>query len=187
MLISFLTTSIIVDLVLASHHFEKPITAANCSAIHIITARASTEPAGEGVIGSLATLIQNGNQGVTREAVCYPATLSNYASSSSKGTSAMTDQLSTYVSTCPDSKIVLLGYSQGAQVVGDTMCGGGGAPGLGSETPPVNGSLTDKGGYHRPVSLVLERIANLCHSGCDDSDGRSTGDHWPTSRRRKCH
>lgn len=35
----------------------------------------------------------------------------------------MTKLIEEYVAACPSSKIVLLGYSQGAQVVGDTLCG----------------------------------------------------------------
>lgn len=35
----------------------------------------------------------------------------------------MTALVENYVALCPSSKIVLVGYSQGAQVVGDTICG----------------------------------------------------------------
>lgn len=117
----------------------------NCSAIHIITARASTEPPGEGILSTLADLIQNSNQGVTRESVQYPATLNNYVSSSTKGTTALTKQLTGYTQSCPNAKVVLLGYSQGAHIIGDTMCGGGEAPGLGPATPPIDAAVGEKG------------------------------------------
>lgn len=118
---------------------------ADCSAIHIITARASTEPAGEGIIGGVADGIEESNSGVTREAVDYPAKLFPYASSSEQGTEALTEQLTAYVNNCPESKVFLLGYSQGAHVIGDVLCGGGGVPGIGSESPPISTEIGDKG------------------------------------------
>jgi acetylxylan esterase len=45
-------------------------------------------------------------------AVVYPATLQNYQSSESQGVSAMTSDIEDYVKACPNSKIVLMGYSQ---------------------------------------------------------------------------
>lgn len=118
---------------------------ATCPTTHIIAARASTEQPGPGIIGSLATLVQQANTGTDLASVDYPATLDNYASSSSMGTAALTQMLTNFTSQCPQSKVVLLGYSQGAQVVGDTLCGGGGAPGLGAATPPIDAAISDKG------------------------------------------
>jgi acetylxylan esterase len=111
---------------------------ASCAAVHIIVARASTEAAGDGTIGALATLIQGDvNATVSQEAVVYPATLNNYASSVAQGDSAMAKDVENAVSACPNEKIVLLGYSQGAQVVGDVLAGGGGGASLGAETAPI--------------------------------------------------
>jgi acetylxylan esterase len=111
---------------------------ASCAAVHIIVARASTEAAGDGVIGALATLIQGDvNATVSQEAVVYPASLTNYASSVAQGDSAMAKDVENAVSACPNEKIVLLGYSQGAQVVGDVLAGGGGGASLGAETAPI--------------------------------------------------
>src|SRR6202020_2670188 len=95
--------------------------------VHVIAARASTEAQGDGVIGALATLIQNDvSATVSQEAVVYPATLTNYASSVAKGDSAIESELATDVANCPNEQFVLIGYSQGAQVVGDALGGGGG-------------------------------------------------------------
>jgi acetylxylan esterase len=110
---------------------------ASCAAVHIIVARASTEAAGDGVIGALATLIQGDvNATVSQEAVVYPASLTNYASSVAQGDSAMAKDIENAVSACPNEKIVLLGYSQGAQVVGDVLAGGGGGS-LGAQSAPI--------------------------------------------------
>src|SRR5215831_10059584 len=56
-----------------------------CAAVAIITARASTERAGEGIIGAVASGVQSASaQTVSRASVSYPATLQNYASSVSQ-------------------------------------------------------------------------------------------------------
>jgi hypothetical protein len=112
-----------------------------CAAVSIITARASTEAAGEGVTGQLVTAIVNAsNQTVSRASVSYPATLQNYASSSLQGIQALTSQLTTLVNNCPNTKVVLLGYSQGAHVVLDVLGGGQGGS-LGTATAPISSSI----------------------------------------------
>lgn len=95
-----------------------------CAAVNIITARASTEAAGEGITGSLVTQIVNSSkQTVSREAVVYPATLTNYAGSESQGVTDAEQELTTAVQNCPSQKEVLLGYSQGAEVSMDVIAG----------------------------------------------------------------
>jgi hypothetical protein len=54
--------------------------------------------------------------------------------------SALTTQLTAQVRKCPDQKIVLAGFSQGAHVVLDVLGGGGGGV-LGTETPPISSSI----------------------------------------------
>lgn len=118
----------------------------DCAPVHVITARGSKEDPGEGAVAPLTDLIVAANKGATREAVDYPALLLPYDDSSSKGTQAVTDQLTAYVDRCPDSKVVLVGYSQGAHIIGDSLCGGGGVLGIGEETtPPIDKSIGDKG------------------------------------------
>lgn len=114
-----------------------PAPGSGCAAVHVITARASTEAPGEGITGALVTQIVNSSQQtVSRASVNYPATLNNYASSSAQGVAALKQQLTTQVQNCPSQKIVLAGYSQGAHVVLDVLGGGGGGS-LGATTPPI--------------------------------------------------
>jgi acetylxylan esterase len=104
----------------------KAVTApsSGCAAVNIITARASTEAPGEGITSSLVTQIVNtSTQTVSHEAVVYPATLTNYASSESQGVTNAEQELTTAVQKCPNQKEVLLGYSQGAQVSLDVIAG----------------------------------------------------------------
>jgi len=93
------------------------------SGVHVIVARASTEAPGQGIIGAVADEIVERIPGSDSVAVVYPATLTNYLSSESQGVAAMTKLIENYVADCPDSKIVLMGYSQGAHVTGDVLCG----------------------------------------------------------------
>ena len=88
----------------------------SCAQVGIITARASTEAPGEGIIGTLAAAIQSSStQTVSRTAVDYPAVLEPYAPSVASGVAAMTADLEAAVKACPDQKTVLLGYSQGGK------------------------------------------------------------------------
>lgn len=118
-----------------------PASGSGCAAVQIITARASTEAPGEGITGQLVTqIVDSSTQTVARAAVDYPATLTNYASSSAQGVAALTTQLTNAVQACPSQKIVLAGYSQGAHVVLDVLGGGGGGS-LGATTPPIASTI----------------------------------------------
>jgi hypothetical protein len=113
-----------------------------CAQVSIITARASTEAAGEGITGALVTQVVNASaQTVSRASVNYPATLNNYANSSLQGINALKTQLTNLVNSCPTTKVVLFGYSQGAHVVGDVLGGGQGGS-LGATTAPVSSSVS---------------------------------------------
>jgi len=121
-----------------------------CATVDIIVARASTEAQGPGVIGALAEEIQKGVKATVGErSVVYPAALSPYEPSVVKGDEAIKAELTEEVEKCPGQKIVLLGYSQGAQIVGDVLGGGGGnksvdGAGDGPATPPAAASVTEK-------------------------------------------
>jgi len=120
-----------------------PQAAGTCSAVAIITARASGEAAGEGITGALVSqIIRSSKQTISRASVNYPATLTNYASSSAQGVAALKAQLTQQVQNCPDQKIVLAGYSQGAHVILDAVGGGGGGA-LGAQTAPVPASIAN--------------------------------------------
>lgn len=95
------------------------VLAQNCSSVHIIVARASTEPAGTGIIGLVAKQVQSQISGVDIVPVVYPATLENYVNSQTAGVTAMTKMVTDYATKCPNSKMVLMGYSQ----VSKTMLG----------------------------------------------------------------
>lgn len=105
----------------------------------MIIARASTESPGPGIIGAVATMVQSSVPGSDSEAVDYPATLTDYVASEASGVAGMQKLIESYAARCPTSKIALLGYSQGAQVAGDIMCGTSEANF--NSTPPLSAEL----------------------------------------------
>jgi acetylxylan esterase len=113
-----------------------PPAPAACPPVHMIVARASGESPGEGRIASLATLLKQQIPGSTSEALVYPAKMP-YSGSIPLGVTAMKAAIAKYTQSCPTGKLVILGYSQGAAVLTDTLCGGGGTD-IGPTTPGVS-------------------------------------------------
>lgn len=116
----------------------------NGTAVHMIVARASLESPGPGVIGGVATQVVQQLPGSDIVSVDYPATLDNYQSSEALGVVAMTKLLTDYAARCPSSKIVMMGYSQGAQVAADVLCGTNEGATF-QTTQAVNSSVLDRG------------------------------------------
>ncbi|EFQ35324.1 cutinase [Colletotrichum graminicola] len=98
--------------------------ASGCKAVTVLFARGTTE------MGTLGTVVGPGLQkalqsalgadSVTFEGVSYPADsfgISAEGVGSGPGSKAMTSQASEWLSKCPETKLVLTGYSQGAMVV----------------------------------------------------------------------
>lgn len=138
-------TTVFIIIVSAVSISAVPAPTSPCAAVHIIAARASTELPGAGIIGALVAQVRTqSRQTVSTVAVDYPATLTNYASSSAEGTAATKTLLNNQAAACPNQKIVLVGYSQGAHVIGDAVAGGGGAIGLGAITPPVAENVANR-------------------------------------------
>jgi acetylxylan esterase len=134
--------------------------ASGCAAVNLIVARASTEAPGEGITQSLATEIVNSStQTVSQQAVVYPATLTNYASSESLGVTDAEQELTTAVNNCPNQKEVLLGYSQGAEVSMDVIAG----------NSEVGGTMT-------PVSTAISsHVVAIANFG---DPGHVVGEPW---------
>ncbi|EKG14848.1 Cutinase [Macrophomina phaseolina MS6] len=128
--------------------------------LHIIAARDTDESSspGTGMLGPLvrrphASLMQEKKQAKKKKtahrqitnittnvtgsdflALSYPAT--NSSISVTSGIDALLAALNASATDCPTSKIALMGYGQGAQVVGDALCGSG--------RPALGKTLSDK-------------------------------------------
>lgn len=103
------------------------ITSTDCpqnGGAHIIVARASLEAPGYGTIGNVKDKVLSRVPGSNAQFINYPATLNDYFNSESDGVVAMKMQINDYINKCPSSlPLVLMGYSQGAQVVADSIAG----------------------------------------------------------------
>ncbi|KAF9894905.1 hypothetical protein FE257_004527 [Aspergillus nanangensis] len=98
----------------------------HCPNVHVLAARETFAPAGLGNATKVVDMICNSHPGATFEAIDYPAMgheCNPY--SVQKGAQAVADQVTRFVNDCPDTQIVLVGYSQGAHIIDDAMCGGG--------------------------------------------------------------
>lgn len=91
--------------------------------LYIIAARATNEAPGQGRLGGLSTLIEGLVPNSNATALVYPAAEQNFFVSENEGVQTMTKQIQDYVASCPENKIALMGYSQGALVVNDVLCG----------------------------------------------------------------
>ncbi|KAK9444280.1 Cutinase [Metarhizium brunneum] len=96
------------------------------SGLYIISVRGTGEEQGIGVAGTLlGKKVAEQVKGSKIVGLQYPATLASppYPSSVGNGTKNLTELLEDYHKSCPDGKVAILGYSQGAQVSLDTLCG----------------------------------------------------------------
>ncbi|RPA82513.1 catalytic core domain of acetyl xylan esterase from Trichoderma Reesei [Ascobolus immersus RN42] len=121
-------------------------TAQNCPSVHIFGARETTAPAGYGTAGSVVQRIQRARQGATAEAINYPACGGqsqcggvSYANSVVAGTRAVAQAVNAFNQRCPQTQLVLVGYSQGGQIMDNAVCGGGDTNvGLGDTSVPIS-------------------------------------------------
>lgn len=93
--------------------------AAPCSDVEVVFARATDEPVGLGGIGGgfVELLRQKANgKSVGAYAVDYPAT-GDFAYSMPLGAEDANEHVRSTIANCPDTRIVLGGYSQGAGVI----------------------------------------------------------------------
>ncbi|KAG5952534.1 hypothetical protein E4U53_000609 [Claviceps sorghi] len=160
-----------------------------------MVARGSLESPGTGALQPLAQLITQRHRGATIEAIDYPATLEHYQQSVAAGTQAVTKQLTSYVERCSNSHVIVLGYSQGAHITGDALCGGT-AIDTGVSTPPLNdkiashiaavvwygdprhvsgkpfdkGSAKTDGIFARKEEQSCDKFSEILASYCDDGD-----------------
>ncbi|KAF3227121.1 hypothetical protein TWF106_010609 [Orbilia oligospora] len=132
-----------------------------CADVYMISCRATLEVQGEGQIGQIAEYVQLAtSQTVERVALEYPAILEGYAESAATGAEALKQLISKQAKECPNQKIVLMGYSQGAQVVGDAISGGGYGQ-MGELIPGMSAELID-----RITAVVL--MGDPRHMACEE-------------------
>jgi cutinase len=160
-----------------------PAASAECPDVELVFARGTSEPAGLGRVGralsdQLATSLGGRSLGVY--AVNYPASYDFLAAAD--GAADVTNRLATMSKTCPNTRFVLGGYSQGAAVM-DMLLG---IPPLGEKVgdvgsaPPMPQSLASKVAavavfgnpatkFGNPATVALPpfagKVIDLCNPG----------------------
>ncbi|KAM0698158.1 hypothetical protein Q7P36_001622 [Cladosporium allicinum] len=120
---------------LLAHCGASPIAALkarqSCPEVHVFGARETTAPAGYGTASVVVDLVLGAYAGATSEAIDYPACGGQadcggdaYGVSMVKGISAVASAVNAFHTQCPDTKLVLVGYSQGGQIMDNAFCGG---------------------------------------------------------------
>ncbi|RWA09639.1 hypothetical protein EKO27_g5440, partial [Xylaria grammica] len=105
----------------------------SCPGVYVFGARETTAPAGYGTSGGLVNMVTAAYPDSQSSAIDYPACGGqaecggiDYDSSANQGTTAVVSAVNDLNSQCPDTKIVLIGYSQGGQIMDNALCGGAG-------------------------------------------------------------
>lgn len=95
------------------------VAAADCSDLscttsgaHIIVTRESDAPQDTSIINVVALGVKSACSGSDIAEVPYPATETDYVNSEQQGVGNLTEMVLDYQTCCPDSVIVLMGYSQ---------------------------------------------------------------------------
>lgn len=99
----------------------------SCPQVHVFGARETTASPGFGSAGAVVDSILSAFPGATSEAIDYPASGDSppYSESVATGVSAICSQVSSFASQCPDTQLVVVGYSQGGEIFDNALCGGG--------------------------------------------------------------
>ncbi|KAL9051611.1 MAG: hypothetical protein Q9162_005917 [Coniocarpon cinnabarinum] len=105
---------------------------AACPNIHIFGARETSVSPGYGSSATVVNGLLSAYPGSTAEAISYPAcggqascgSLS-YSQSVTQGIQAAANAVNNYNRQCPQTQLVLVGYSQGSEIFDAALCGGG--------------------------------------------------------------
>lgn len=120
----------------------------SCPGVYVFGARETTAPAGYGTSSGLVNQIVAAYSGAQSAAISYPACGGqsscggvSYDSSVTQGTAAVVSAVNSLNSRCPSTKIVLIGYSQGGQIMDNALCGGAGATLTGTALAAVKAAI----------------------------------------------
>ncbi|KAM0350546.1 hypothetical protein ACHAPU_003029 [Fusarium lateritium] len=121
-----LTASLLLLAAAAADGFSIGARDTECKDVHIFLAKGNNEPE-PGRQGKLAGAICSGLKSCDYESIHFNNPLpAPYCGSVTEGVNNGKKQITAYNKRCPDSMLVVSGYSQGGQVVGDILGGGGG-------------------------------------------------------------
>lgn len=122
--------------------------------LYMLIARGTGEDSGPGETGKVARRIADQIEDSKVVGLDYPASFNgevgdaNYFESVEKGYEAMKEAIEEYSDACPDNQMAIFGYSQGAQISSDALCGGSGGW-FNREAEPVSVDIIEKSSKYR--------------------------------------
>lgn len=164
--------------------------AASCPPVQVVFARGRNESPGPGVLGSafISALRSKVSRTVDAYSVRYPAN-----TEVAQGANDMSHHVQDMIGNCPDTRLVLAGYSLGAAVTDVVLAAPIGAFGFDSPLPPGadqhiaavalfgNGSQ-----WVGPITnfnpIYNDRTIELCHGAdpiCNPADPNTWKANWP--------
>jgi cutinase len=167
-----------------------PSASASCPDVQVIFARGRYESPGTGILGNafINSLESKVNKNITTYAVKYPAD-----TEIDIGANDMSHHIQDMVNNCPDTRLVLGGYSLGAAVTDVVLAAPFSAFGFDSPLPPGidqhiaavalfgNGSQ-----WVGPITnfspVYNDRTIELCHGAdpiCNPADPNTWKENWP--------
>jgi cutinase len=166
-----------------------PTASASCSPIEVVFARGRLESPGAGVIGNsfVSALRSRVNRNVSLYAVRYPAD-----TEVDIGANDMSAHVQNTINGCPDTRIVLGGYSLGAAVTDVVMAAPIAAFGFTNPLPPGSDqhiaavALFGNGSqWVGPITnfnpVYTDRTIDMCHGAdpvCNPADPHTWNDNW---------
>jgi hypothetical protein len=140
-----------------------------CDDVHVFIAKGNNEPY-PGRQGKLVAAICDGIANCDYEDIQFYNPLpAPYCQSVAEGARNGVDQITEYNARCPDTKLVVSGYSQGGQVAGDILGGGGGVLFEDCQQPgnagiPANSAAGKKSEFPNTSKTVNEDDTNRTKS-----------------------
>ena len=166
-----------------------PTASAACPDAEVVFARGRQEPPGAGVLGNafVSALRSKVNKNVSLYAVRYPAD-----TEVAVGANDMSAHVQSTINNCPDTRVVLGGYSLGAAVTDVVMAAPGPMFGFTNPLPPgadqhiaavaLFGNGTQWVGPIAALNPTYnDRTIDLCHGAdpiCNPADPHTWSDNW---------
>ena len=167
-----------------------PLASAACPAVEVVFARGRLESPGVGVLGNafISALRSKTNKNISTYAVRYPAN-----DEIDVGANDMSAHIQSMTNTCPDTRLVLGGYSLGAGVADVVLAVPFDFFGFTNPLPPgadthiAAVALFGNGvAWLGPITnfnpVYRDRTIELCHGAdpvCNPADPNTWQDNWP--------